>query len=302
MIPPGRPSGECPGEKPAGAPVGPHSPMRVDAHHHVWRLARGDYGWLTPALAPIYRDFALDDLRPLLREADIGATVLVQAAPTEAETRFLLAIARASAGLVRGVVGWVDCARADAVTRLSRLARDPLLKSVRPMLQDIPDPEWILRPEVQPAIKALPQLGLRFDALVRPTQLPALRRLLDRHPDLAVVIDHGGKPAIAANVRQPWATEMTALARHPQVHCKLSGLATEAGPDWSIDSLSRYVDHLLSCFGAMRLMWGSDWPVVELAGGYRRWVAATDTLLAGLSADDREAIRGGNARRFYGLA
>jgi L-fuconolactonase len=95
---------------------------------------------------------------------------------------------------------------------------------------------------------------------------------------------------------------MAALARHPQVHCKLSGLVTEAGPDWSIDSLSRYVDHLLSCFGAARMMWGSDWPVVDLAGGYRRWVAATDALLAGLSADDREAIRGGNARRFYGLA
>src|SRR5206468_3796552 len=113
---------------------------RVDAHHHVWQLARGDYGWLTPALAPIYRDFALDDLRPLLRDAAVDATVLVQAAPTEAETRFLLAVARASGGVVRGVVGWVDFASPGAVPALSVLARDPLLKSVRPMLQDIPDP------------------------------------------------------------------------------------------------------------------------------------------------------------------
>jgi L-fuconolactonase len=275
--------------------------LRVDAHHHVWRLARGDYGWLTPALAPIYRDFTLDDLRPLLAEARIGTTVLVQAAPTEAETRFLLATAKASAGLVRGVVGWVDCASPDAVARLSQLARDPLLKSVRPMLQDIPDPEWILRPEVQRALAALPPLGLRLDALVVPAQLPALLRTLDRHPDLAVVIDHGGKPPIAAGVREPWAGDMAALARHPQVHCKLSGLVTEAGAGWSVDSLSRYVDHLLSCFGAARLLWGSDWPVVDLGGGYRRWVAATDALLAGLPAADRDAIRGGNARRFYGL-
>ena len=274
----------------------------VDAHHHVWQLGRGDYGWLTPALAPIYRDFALDDLRPLLREAGIGATVLVQAAPTEAETRFLLATANASGGLVRGVVGWVDCASPDAVARLSRLARDPLLKSVRPMLQDIPDPDWIVRADVQPALEALPQLGLRFDALVVPAQLPALLRMLERHPDLAVVIDHGAKPPIAAGLHEPWAGQLSALARHPNVHCKLSGLVTEAGADWSVASLSRYVDHMLACFGPMRLIWGSDWPVVDLAGGYHRWVAATDTLLAGLSGADRDAIRGGNARRFYGLA
>jgi L-fuconolactonase len=280
------------------APAAP----RVDAHHHVWRLARGDYGWLTPALAPIYRDFGLDDLRPLLREAGIGATVLVQAAPTAAETAFLLATANASAGLVRAVVGWVDCARPDAVARLEDLARDPLLKSVRPMLQDIPDPAWVLRPEVQPALAALPQLGLRFDALVTPAQLPALLRMLDRHPDLAVVIDHGGKPPIATASREPWASLTAAVARHPGVHCKLSGLVTEAGAGWSVDSLAPYVDHLMARFGAGRLLWGSDWPVVDLGGGYRRWVTATDALLAGLSAEDRDAIHGGNARRFYGLA
>ena len=275
---------------------------RVDAHHHVWRLGRGDYGWLTPALAPIYRDFALDDLRPLLREAGIGATVLVQAAPTEAETRFLLATANASDGLVRGVVGWVDCASPDAVARLSRLARDPLLKSVRPMLQDIPDPDWIVRADVQPALEALPHLGLRFDALVVPAQLPALLRMLD-----AIPISPWSS-ITAPSRRSPAASTSHGPAKcrrwrgNPNVHCKLSGLVTEAGADWSVASLSRYVDHMLACFGPMRLIWGSDWPVVDLAGGYHRWVAATDALLAGLSGADREAIRGGNARRFYGLA
>src|SRR5262245_39801540 len=139
---------------------------RIDAHHHVWRIARGDYGWLTPALAAIHRDFTLDDLAPQLRRAGIEATVLVQAAPTVAETEFLLATAAASNGVVRGVVGWVDLDSPNAIPTLERLARDQTLRGVRPMLQDLADPEWILRPEVLRTLSSLPALGLRFDALV----------------------------------------------------------------------------------------------------------------------------------------
>jgi L-fuconolactonase len=274
----------------------------VDAHHHVWQLARGDYGWLTPALAPIYRDFGLGDLAPALSAAGIGATVLVQAAPTVAETRFLLQVARASGGLVRGVVGWADLAAVDADASLADLAADPLLKSVRPMLHDIADPRWILRPDVGRALAALPRLGLRFDALVRPMHLPVLLRMVERHPDLDVVIDHGGKPLIASGRTQPWADAIAALADNPRVHCKLSGLVTEAGDRWTAASLQPYVDHLVACFGPDRLLWGSDWPVVDLAGGYRRWAEATAALLAGVGAGGRAAIMGGNARRFYGLA
>ena len=277
---------------------------RVDAHHHVWTLARGDYGWLQPtaALAPICRDFSLDDLRPSLEAARIEATVLVQAAPTVAETQFLLDVARASGGLVRGVVGWVDLTAVDAVATLERSARDPLLKSIRPMLQDLPEADWICRPDVQPALAALPRLGLRFDALVKPRELKALLRALDRHPDLAVVIDHCGKPDIASNGWQPWAEDLGALARNTGAHCKLSGLATEAGRGWTVDALRRYVAHVLECFGPQRVLWGSDWPVLTLAASYADWNRATDALLSELSAHDAAAIRGGNARRFYGLA
>jgi len=275
--------------------------MRVDAHHHLWRTARGDYGWLTPSLAPIYRDFTLADLRPLLAAHGIGATVLVQAAPTVAETEFLLAEANASDGLVRGVVGWVDCAASDAIAQVTRLARDPLLRSVRPRRHDLPDPDWILRPDVQPLLAALPRLGLRLDALVKPPQLPALLRTLEQHPDLDVVIDHGAKPAIATRGWKPWADWIAALAGHPRVHCKLSGLATEAESGWTTDSLARYVGHLLECFGPRRLLWGSDWPVVDLNGGYRRWFAASEELLGELPENEREGILGGNAFRFYGL-
>jgi L-fuconolactonase len=276
---------------------------RIDAHHHVWRLSRGDYGWLRPtdALAPIYRDFELAELRPLLAAESIEATVLVQAAPTEAETRFLLDVAARSGGLVRGVVGWVDFESASAIDALAKLARSPLLKSVRPMLQDLADADWIARPELQATLAALPQLGLRFDALVKPPNLPALRRALERHSGLAVVVDHCAKPDIARKGWQPWADDLAAIARHTAAYCKLSGLVTEAGADWTVDGVRPYVDHVLACFGPERVMWGSDWPVVTLASGYGAWSRATDALLAGMSSDEAEAIRGGSARRFYGL-
>ncbi len=276
---------------------------RVDAHFHVWRLDRGDYGWLTPTpeLARICRDFDLGELRPLLAAAHIDATVLVQAAPTVAETRFLLDVARASDGLVEGVVGWADLAAADAIETLETLAEEPLLKSVRPMLQDLAESDWIARSDVQPALAALPQLGLRFDALVKPPHLRSLLRVLERHPDLEVVIDHCAKPDIAGQRWQPWANDIAAFARETRACCKLSGLVTEAGAHWSVETLRRYADHVLDCFGPKRVLWGSDWPVVTLAASYEAWCGATDALLAGLSPIDAAAIRGANARRFYGL-
>lgn len=277
--------------------------IRVDAHHHVWRLDRGDYGWLRPThiLAPICRDFGLDELRPALAAAGIGATVLVQAAPTVAETRFLLDVANANQGLVRGVVGWVDLSAGNATAMLADLASNPLLKGIRPMLQDLDDSSWILRPQVQPALSAMVALGLRFDALVKPRELRPMMSMLERHPELAVVIDHCAKPDIAAGAWRPWADDLAAIASNSSAHCKLSGLVTEAGGSWTVASIRRYVDHVLECFGSERVLWGSDWPVVTLSASYDAWSAATDTLLRVLSEKDRDAIRGGNAQRFYAL-
>jgi L-fuconolactonase len=271
----------------------------VDAHHHVWSLARGDYAWLTPDRAAIYRDFDLADHAHAA--PDVAHSVLVQAAPTVAETRYLLDVARASTGRVLGVVGWVDLDDASASQTLTELARDPLLKSVRPMLQNIPDAQWILRPRVDAALGDLPGLGLRFDALVKPPQLPAMLRMLERHPDLGVIIDHAAKPDIAAGMWEPWASLIRAAAQSPRVYCKLSGLVTEAAPDWSVDTLRPYVDHLFTCFGAGRMAWGSDWPVVNLNGGMTRWQQATRVLLEPLDAAARTAVLGGNAQRFYRL-
>lgn len=273
---------------------------RVDAHQHFWRLSRGDYGWLTPELGPIHRDFLPPDLEPLLQRHDIAATVLVQAAPTEAETCFMLSLADAHP-FVEGVVGWTDFAAADAPAAIARLARHPKLKGLRPMIQDIADADWMLRPELEPAFRALVVHDLVFDALVLPRHLGNLLALARRHPDLRIVVDHCAKPAIAAGGFSGWADDIGRIAAETGAACKLSGLVTEAGAGWSAERLRPYVDHVLSIFGPGRVVWGSDWPVSTLAAGYDDWVAATGQLLDGWSDEEREAILGGNAVRVYGL-
>ncbi len=272
--------------------------MRIDAHHHLWTLARGDYGWLTPALAPIYRDFQLPDLAPHLSAAGIAGTILVQAAPTEAETMFLLDIAE-SADVVRGVVGWTDFDAADGVARIDALAARTLLVGLRPMVQDIDDDDWLLGPALAPQLAAMARNRLVFDALVLPRHLPKLLQVIGKHPDLTFVLDHCGKPQLATGEIATWQRDIALLAEHPNIVCKLSGLVTEAAPDWQIADLRQAADHVLACFGPRRLLWGSDWPVVNLAGGYARWFAAAGALLADLSADEKADIFGGNAARIY---
>ena len=270
----------------------------IDAHQHFWRLQRGDYGWLTPALAPIYRDFMPDDLAPLIARHGITGTILVQAAPTVAETRFMLDVAR-DTPFVKGVVGWIDFEAGDAAAQIAALAADPLLVGLRPMVHDIADDDWLLRPGLVPAFQALVAHGLVFDALVRPQHLSRLRTVIAHHPDLAVVVDHAAKPLIRDRVMEPWASDIATLAAHPHVMCKLSGLVTEAASDWKTADIAPYAAHILTVFGPQRVLFGSDWPVVNLSGDYDRWRAAALTLIAHLSESDRTAVLGDNARRLY---
>jgi len=272
----------------------------IDAHQHFWELARGDYGWLDEADAVLRRDFGPADLAPLLDAAGIRRSVLVQAAPTVAETRYLLEIA-ARSDFVAGVVGWVDFEDPGAPALLAELAGDPALCGVRPMIQDIADDDWMLGDALAPAFRTLVEQDLALDALVLPRHLSRLLALLERYPELRVVVDHGAKPAIRDGAFDPWAADIAGIARATSACCKLSGLVTEAAPGWTVDDLRPWVDHLLSCFGPDRLLWGSDWPVVELAGGYARWRAASEELLAGLSPAERSSVLGGAAERFYRL-
>lgn len=274
--------------------------MRVDAHQHFWRLARGDYGWLTPDKTEIYRDFGPADLEPLLARTGMDRTVLVQAAPTEAETDYLLAVAE-SCPFVAGVVGWVDFEAADAAECVCRAAERKGLVGLRPMIQDQPNPDWMLQPRLAAPLAAMARAGLVLDALVLPVHLDALRQLVDRHPDLRFVLDHGAKPPIAAGELADWAADIRRLAQAPNLACKLSGLVTEAAPRAGVETLRPYVDVLLDAFGPDRLMWGSDWPVVNLRMDYEAWCAICDQLLAPLSPSEREAVFGGVAARLYGL-
>jgi len=222
----------------------------------------------------------------------------VQAAPTEAETMFLLDIAE-SAELVRGVVGWTDFDAADGVARIDALAARNLLVGLRPMVQDIGDDDWLLGPALAPQLATMARNRLVFDALVLPRHLPKLLQVIGKHPDLTFVLDHCGKPQLATGEIAMWQRDIVLLAEHPNIVCKLSGLVTEAAPDWQIADLRQAADHVLACFGPRRLLWGSHWPVVNLAGGYARWFAAAGALLADLSPDEKADIFGGNAARIY---
>ncbi|MCV0428869.1 MAG: amidohydrolase family protein [Roseibium sp.] len=273
---------------------------RIDAHQHFWALERGDYGWLTPELDVIYRDFLPRDLSPHLKQHSISGTVLVQAAPTLEETRFMLSLADENE-IIKGVVGWVDFESPDAPNQIADLAAHPLLVGLRPMIQDIPDADWMLRNDLRPAYDALQSADLTFDALTLPHHLNNLQTLLDRYPGMRVVIDHGSKPLIRDGTIDDWAKSMTALARNTRANCKLSGLVTEAQDGWSVEDLRPYVDLLLETFGPERLIWGSDWPVCLLASSYERWLEATEMLLSSLTPDERNAVLGENAIRTYKL-
>ena len=269
--------------------------MRVDAHLHILKIDRGDYFWIAPD-SPIHRDYNLGDLSPQL--GDIDAAVLVQAAPTEAETRFLLDVAGHSKGFVRGVVGWTDLQAPNAYERIEALARLPLLKGVRPMLGFIEETGWILRREIRPALDAVARAGLSLDFPARLRHLELLPELASRHPNLPIVIDHAAKPRIAEGEFASWARGMTRVARLTPALCKISGLVNEAVPAWRPDDLKPWIDHLLACFGPARLMWGSDWPVVELSGGFNRWRSASLSLIPESARVD---IFGDTAAGFYRL-
>ena len=274
--------------------------MRIDSHQHFWQRELGHYNWLTEDLGAIYRDFLPEDMRPHLKKSGIDKTVLIQAAPDMDETKYMLSLAH-STDFIAGVVGWVDMQHVDAPYHIARLSKDPYFKGIRPMIQDIVDDDWMLKPELNPAFVALMKLNLSFDALVKPRHLKQLLTLVDRYPNLKIAIDHAAKPNIAEAQFSQWAADIKELAKRPNVYCKLSGLVTEAGNNPNFDILVPYMRHLFECFGASRLMWGSDWPVLNLATDYTEWVALTEAFLATLTNEQQVQIWSKTASKFYRL-
>jgi len=276
--------------------------LRIDAHHHLWKIGKYDYPWIEPA-SVLDRDFGPAELAPMLARHGIDRSILVQTIASLDETRWFLDLAAAHSWIA-GVVGWVDLTAADVPATLDDLIarHGHRLVGIRHNLHDEPDDRWILRDDVGRSLAAVEARGLAYDLLIRPRHLPVVLELLRRQPELRVVIDHAAKPAIAQRRFDDWAAPLAAIAKHKHVYCKLSGLVTEADHEhWQPANLRPFVEHVLNAFGPARVMFGSDWPVCLLAGTYDRVVAALEQNIGQLSTSEQAEVFGRTAAEFYRL-
>jgi L-fuconolactonase len=275
--------------------------MVIDAHHHLWDPAHRDYPWMAgEALAPIRRRFAAGDLKPLLAANGIDRSVLVQTVSSLKETREFLQTASDNE-FIGGVVGWVDLTDASVSETIANLRRGTgggRLVGIRHQVHDEPDPEWLLREDVQRGIAAVGEAGLVYDVLVRTRELPSALEAVTRHPGVSFVIDHAAKPRIAAGGWDTaWEQALAPLAGCANVTCKLSGLVTEADwKSWTPEQIKPYVTRVLEWFGPERCMFGSDWPVCLLAAPY----ADVVEMMRSIIGDDANVF-GGTATRVYAL-
>lgn len=283
--------------------------FRIDAHCHLWELDRGDYDWLDvsdPAFEKIARDFNASDLAEATQRAEISQVIAVQAAATEAETEYLLSLADKYPEIA-GVVGWVDLSSAQAINKIDKFSDHHAFKGIRPMLQGIENTNWLLEVPQPDVWQFLAQKGLRFDALIKPRHLSMIHQFCLENPSLPVVIDHAAKPEIAGGDQgalDAWYTNIARVANETHATCKLSGLLNEMSQEQLPDAyaiLTPLVDHLIDCFGPDRLMWGSDWPVVHMAGDYDIWNDLTLELLQDLDQKSLQSILSGTASQFYGI-
>lgn len=276
--------------------------MRFDAHHHVWDLAVRDQPW-TMELPTLRRSFAFDELVPGLDSHKMDATVLVQTITVPGETPELLRLADETPQIA-GVVGWVDLTApdvADQVARLKHGSGGRWLVGIRHQVQLEPDPDWLRRPDVRRGLVAVAVEGLTYELLVTPPQLAAAIDTVRELETLTFVLDHGGKPPVASGETEPWGSAIKELGTLENCSAKLSGLVTEARPDWKTADLAPYANELLDSFGPDRIMFGSDWPVCLLAASYDEVVGAAEDLTEHLSIDEQAEVFGGTAERCYGL-
>ncbi|MEO1250101.1 MAG: amidohydrolase family protein [Pseudomonadota bacterium] len=276
----------------------------IDSHHHLWDPDNGEFTWMTDEVAPLRRIFSAEDLRPLIAEAGVDATVLVQTQHRIQETHEYLQTAH-DVDFVAGVVGWVDItdeAIAKTVADLLIRSDGRYLVGIRHLVHDEPDAEWLCRPDVRRGLEALQRDGLVYDLLLRPRELPAAIKTVEAMPDMRFVVDHIAKPDIANQAWEPWAENMRRLGQAGDVYCKLSGMVTEANwESWKPDDLRPYIEEAIDIFGPDRCMFGSDWPVCTLAGSYSAVKQALESATAGLSDGERESIFGKTAVEAYRL-
>jgi len=276
--------------------------MIIDAHQHFWELGRFDYGWLeTPQHKPIHRNFLPEDLRSLIDQAGVDKTVFVQTQHNIEETRWVLKLAENNE-FICGVVGWVDLASDKCEEQLLELKEHPKFVGIRHITQDEPDDDFIIRPHIMQGLRVLQKHEVPFDLLFYVKHLHHAQQLGRELPELKMVIDHLAKPHIKEQKLDDWETNFRAAAEYPNISCKLSGMITEADwANWKPADLKPYVEIAFDAFGPDRLMFGSDWPVCELAGSYPQVKDVLEECLGPLSEDEHDHIFRGTATDFYGL-
>jgi L-fuconolactonase len=275
--------------------------VTVDAHIHLWRLARGDNLALLPDMTPIYRDLGPQDVKPRLDAAGVDRIVVVQAAETLAEALFITGLAR-KFPWITGIVAWIDPSSPSVEEEAAALAWLPVVKGVRPVRDDNRNISWMLDRRLERGWRALATNGLSLDILVQDwREIPLATALAQGNPELTIILDHCGKPDIAGGLFDPWASCIEEMAGLPNVNCKLSGLINCAKPGATLADVDPYAAHVLSAFGPSRVMWASDWPPLDLATDYGRWMAMSCELLRHLPSDRRDQVMSGTATRVYRL-
>jgi L-fuconolactonase len=272
--------------------------MRLDAHQHFWSYDAAQYPWIPPG-SPLHRDWLPADLAALQRPLGFDGAIAVQARQVVGESDWLLSLADKHVN-VKGVVGWVDL-RSDRVEAdLARLVAHPKFVGVRHVVQEEPDDDFMLGKDFQRGISKLAAFGLTYDILIYPKQLPAAIRLAANFPAQPFVLDHIAKPPIKEGTIEPWKALLRELAKLPNVHCKVSGMLTEADHrHWQAGQFRPYLDTVFEAFGPARLMYGSDWPVCLFAGSYEQAFRLVDDYARGLTEAERAGLFGDNASRFY---
>mgnify|MGYP001220607970 FL=1 len=272
----------------------------VDSHHHLWEIDKFNYSWM-PEGSPLSVDYSPEDLAPLITEAGIDYTVVVQAVSSPDEAYWLLDLAERN-DFIAGIIGWVDLTDPKVGYILDKLQESQYFKGVRHIWENEPDAAWIVNSGAVNGLQELVRRNLTFDFLAKPPNLPFIPEIMDKVPDLRAVVDHIAKPKIADHLVEPWLTDLRKVASINGIHCKISGMITEADHhNWTANDLRPYVHHVLGLFGTDRIMFGTDWPVCTLAGDYVTVVDTTKSILESLTLEATNDVFGGTANRFYNL-
>lgn len=278
--------------------------MQIDAHQHFWNYEENakDFVWMNDDLEDLKRNFLPEDLAPLREACRIDGSIAVQAREVQAETDFLLQLAKAD-GSIKGVVGWLDLCAQNIETLLEQYQGSVALKGFRMLIHDRPDPDFADCSDHLHGVSILNKYGLTYDLLLRTIHLPAAIRLVDKLPDQPFVVDHIAKPAMDGSDWEAWKNGIRQIAQRPNVMCKLSGIVTEADwSNWQSSDFSPYLDTVLDAFGANRLMIGSDWPVCTLAANYESTLGVVRNWIEKLSTDEQRMIMGQNCAEFYSVS